>query len=164
QTTFPVGFTASASGSSVTVTDSIPGDQSVSTFAVNTSNNAGIFDWGAGVTTGTLGTNACSSTTAGTFATSSSTTTLASNVASADRTNGDLSASAVSVVGLSLSGFSCGGVTAGTSGTNTCPSNTAGTFATDLSTTNLASNVATALGLCPPTVGVIASPSANTVT
>src|SRR5439155_6299785 len=177
-TSFPaVGFTATSSTNTTTVTAVNPG--SGFTFA----ESAGGFSWGSTVN-GTNGSNTCPSSTTGTFATSSSTTTLAANLAAAinacpvaagvtaasstntvtatSRTPGSFttfSVGAANNTGI----FSWGVANAGTDGANACSTSTTGTFATSSSTSTLASNVATAIGLCSAAAGVSASPTANTV-
>src|SRR5439155_8316750 len=75
-----VGATATAAGSTVTVTNTTHGTIAVSAFSVTAANNTNIFLWGA-VAPGTLGTQSCTSSTAGTYITAATTSALATNLA-----------------------------------------------------------------------------------
>src|SRR5207248_481828 len=174
-----VDVTATSSAATVTVTQAKPGPF----LAVGTTNNTGIFSWGA-VSGGSAGTNTCPSATTGTYATSSSPTTLASNLSAAinlcPATAGVTAGSSSSTTtitsrtpgspGNTISGasndtgiFSWAAAINGIDGTNTCPTLASATFATSSTTATLASNLAAAINACSG-ANVTGSSSASTVT
>lgn len=178
-----VGVTASATGNVVTIASTTLGSPASSLTLSNTASN---FVWSV-VTTGNPGSNGCTSATTGTFASGSSNATEAANIAAAinacnssypavgvtaSYTSGNTftvsgaAAGPYLAVGASNNAglFSWGGVTAGTAGTNTCPSSTTGTFATSNSVATLASNLAAAINACPVAAGVTAIAAGPVVT
>jgi hypothetical protein len=177
-----VGVTAYATGNVVTVASTTLGSPASSLTLSNTASN---FVWSA-VTTGSPGSNSCTSATTGTFISGSSTAAEASNVAAAinacnssypavgvtaSYTSGNtftvssvaagpyLTVAASNNAGL----FSWGTVTAGSAGSNTCPSSTTGTFATSNSAVTLATNLTAAINACPVAAGVTATTTLATV-
>jgi hypothetical protein len=179
-----VGVTSAyVSGNTFTITSGTPGPF----LAVGGSNLGTLFSWGA-VSGGSAGTNTCGSSTSGTFATSASNNTLATNLAAAlNACPAGAGLSAVSATNTvtvtdttpgsfttftpgatnNASIFAWGGTTAGTNGTQTCPSSTTGTYVTDASTTNLATNLASAINACNTAhaaVGVTAASTGAAVT
>ncbi len=183
-TSYPaVGVTAYATGNVVTIASTTLGSPASSLTLSKTASN---FVWSA-VTTGSPGSNGCTSATTGTFAGGSSTAAEAANIAAAinacnssypavgvtaSYTSGStftvssVAAGPYLAVGASNNAglFSWGTVTAGTSGTNTCPSSTTGTFATSNSTVTLATNLAAAINACPAAAGVTAIAAGPVVT
>jgi hypothetical protein len=181
---FPaVGVTASATGNVVTIASTTLGSPASSLTLSKTATN---FVWSA-VTTGSPGSNGCTSATTGTFAGGASTAAEAANIAAAiNACNSSYPAVGVTAnyaagstftvssvatgpylaVGASNNAglFSWGSVTAGTAGTNTCPSSTTGTFAASNSTVTLATNLTAAINACPAAAGVTAVASGPVVT
>ncbi|MGD0792933.1 MAG: hypothetical protein ABR920_14295 [Terriglobales bacterium] len=173
---FPtVGVTAYSTGTVVTIASTTLGSPA-STLTLG--GNASNFVWSA-VTTGSPGSNGCTSATTGTFASGSSNAAEASNIAAAinacnssypavgvtaSYTSGStftvssVAAGPYLAVGASNNSglFSWGTLTAGSAGTNTCPSSTTGTFATSNNTVTLATNLAAAINACPAAAGVTA--------
>jgi len=176
-TSYPaVGVTASSTGAVVTIASTTLGSPASSLTLTNTASN---FVWSA-VTTGSAGSNGCTSATTGTFISGSSIAAEASNIAAAinacntsypavgvtaSYTSGSTftvtsaAAGAYLAVGASNNTglFSWGTVTAGTAGSNTCTSSTAGTFAASNSIATLAKNLAAAINACPAAAGVTAT-------
>ncbi len=174
-TAYPaVGVTANSTGAVVTVASTTLGSPASSLTLSNTASN---FVWSA-VTTGSSS-NGCTSATTGTFASGGSTAAEAANIAAAinackslypavgvtaSYTSGNtFTVSSVAggpylAVGASNNAglFSWGTVTAGSAGTNTCPSSTTGTFAASNSVATLATNLAAAINACPAAAGVTA--------
>jgi len=182
-TSFPaVGVTATASGNVVTITSTTLGSPASSLTLSNTASN---FVWSS-PTSGGPSTNGCTSATTGTFVSGATPAADASNIAAAiNACNSSYPAVGVTAsytsgstftvssvaggpylaVGASnnASLFSWGAVTAGSAGSNTCPSSTTGTFATSNNTTTLATNLVAAINACPATAGVTASQTLATV-
>jgi hypothetical protein len=175
-TAYPaVGVTAYSTGAVVTIGSTTLGSPTSSLTLSNTASN---FVWSA-VTTGSPS-NGCSSPTTGIFAAGATTAAEAANIAAAI-TACNSSYPAVGVTASYTSGstftvssvaagpslavgasnntglFSWGTVTAGSAGTNTCPSSTAGTFATSNNPITLATNLAAAINACPAAAGVTAT-------
>jgi hypothetical protein len=181
-TAYPaLGVTAYATGAVVTISSTTLGS-AASTLTLG--GNASNFAWSA-VTTGLPPVNGCSSATNGTFALGANTTAEAANIAAAINAC-NTSYPAVGITALSTGNtftvtsaaagpylavgaanntglFSWGAVTAGSAGTNTCPSLTSGTFATSNNTVTLASNLKTALQACPAGTGIAASSTGSVV-
>ena len=178
-----VGVTASAAGNVVTIASTTLGSPASSLTLSKTASN---FVWSA-VTTGSPGSNSCTSATTGTFAGGGSTAAEAANIAAAinacnssypavgvtaSYTSGStftvssVAAGPYLAVGASNNTglFSWGTVTAGSTGTNTCPSSTTGTFAASNSTVTLATNLAAAINACPAAAGVTAIAAGPVVT
>ncbi len=178
-----VGVTAYATGNVVTIASTTLGSPASSLTLSKTASN---FVWSV-VTAGSPGSNSCTSATTGTFAGGGSTAVEAANIAAAinacnssypavgvtaSYTSGNtftvsgvatgpyLAVGAANNAGL----FSWGTVTAGTAGTNTCPSSTTGTFAASNSTVTLATNLAAAINACPAAAGVTAIAAGPVVT
>jgi|CZLA01.1.fsa_nt_gi hypothetical protein len=175
-TAFPaVGVTAYSIGAVVTIGSTTLGSPTSSLTLSNTASN---FVWSA-VTTGSPS-NGCSSPTTGTFAAGATTAAEAANIAAAinacntsfpavgvtaSYTSGNtFTASGVAAgpylaVGASNNAglFSWGTVTAGSAGSNACPSSTTGTFAISNSPITLATNLAAAINACPAAAGVTAT-------
>ena len=180
---------ATSSSSAVTVSDTATGTAPTFTVAkVGTS-----FGW-SGVTTGTDGSNACTSTTVGTYAAAGTTAVFASNIAAAvNSCNGSQNFGATAVastntvtvtavipgsitdfpftVGTSSSSiFSWAGATAGSHGSSSCGGSApafTGTFATGNTTTLLATSLTAAINACNTAnvaVGTTAASSTATVT
>ncbi len=178
-----VGVTAYATGNVVTIASTTLGSPASSLTLSKTASN---FVWSV-VTTGSPGSNGCTSATAGTFAAGGSTAAEAANIAAAiNACNSSypavgVTASYTSGNTFTVSGaaagpylavgasnntglFSWGTVTAGTAGANTCPSSTTGTFAASNSAVTLAANLAGAINACPAAAGVTAIASGPVVT
>ncbi len=178
-----VGVTASAAGRVVTIASTTLGSPASSLALSKTASN---FVWSA-VTTGSPGSNSCTSATTGTFAGGGSTAAEAANIAAAinacnssypavgvtaSYTSGStftvssVAAGPYLAVGASNNTglFSWGTVTAGSTGTNACASSTTGTFASSNSTVTLATNLAAAINACPAAAGVTAVASGPVVT
>src|SRR5208282_36082 len=177
-----VGVTAYATGNVVTITSTTLGSPASSLTLSNTASN---FVWSS-PTSGGPSTNGCTSATTGTFVSGATPAADASNIAAAiNACNSSYPAVGVTAsytsgstftvssvaggpylaVGASnnASLFSWGAVTAGSAGSNTCPSSTTGTFATSNNTTTLATNLVAAINACPATAGVTASQTLATV-
>lgn len=183
-TSFPaVGVTATpaSGGSTFTVSSAAPGPY----LAVGASNNTGLFSWGA-VTSGTIGSNTCTSSTSGTFGISNSTITLATNLAAAIK----LCPAAVGVtaiqsgpivtltaltagtggnaiaLGNTLSNFIWSGadLSGGTDGTTSGTTFAYWSVAAPITTAQLAANIATAIDLNTTLKTVVSATSiGNTV-
>ena len=172
------GFTASATGSTVTVTSTAIG--STAALTVNSTDPTD-FNWTPnGTVNGSNGSSTCTGG-SGTFAYSATAATLAQNIAAALNSNSSACANALGVTvvqgngsnggsttqvvvtentpgtfttlsgggTVSTSAFSWAAASAGSNGTGpACGSATSGTYVTDSSTTNLASNLAAAINLC----------------
>jgi hypothetical protein len=174
-----IGYSSSAAGAVVTLTDLTPGN-GINTFTG--SGGSGYVSWVDSA--GTNGSAACTGTAptfTGNFVNSSNTTTLAGNFNTALNTGTcptsvgystgtstntvTVTSTTVGATTFSDSGgasgiFTWGTLTAGTNGSNACTSSTTGTFATSTSTATLASNLASAIGTCNtnyPLVGATAA-------
>jgi len=184
QTTYPVGLTANyTSGSTFTVKNAPLGPY-LSVSGSNFGTSPVLFGWGT-VTAGSLGTNACTSSTVGTFATGTTTAAVAQNIATAI-TNCNTSYPAVGLTQNYASGntftvsdsspgpyltvlsstpadVSFGTTTGGAVGSASC-NNTTGTFEVSNVAATEAGYVAAAIQACTPaTVGVDATSGGTTL-
>jgi len=178
-----VGVTATVSGNVVTIASTTQGSPASSLTLSETASN---FVWSA-VTTGSSGTNGCTSATTGTFISGGTLAAEAANIAAAINSCNSsypavgATASYTSGATFTLSGaaagpylaigatnntglFSWGTVTAGSAGSNACTSSTAGTFAANSSAVTLATNLTAAITACPTAAGVTAIASGPVVT
>jgi len=182
-----VGFSSSHGtfDTYVTVTDTAVG--SFPTFTPGTNAPSSIFYWTP--TSGTNGSNACTSSTAGTYATSNDPATLASNISAAinacysysstvgatsnyggantftvtDTTIGPAANTFTTATNASSSTFSWSGKTDGTIGSNGCSADsTTATYQYSTTNSTLATNLSAAINLCTASVtGVTSSHSGS---